>query len=151
MKKRPAIPRLDGGPQTILLVEDVRLSVAFYRDQLRLDLKDGDTDRYAQFDTGDGAALLLIKRKGSIAPMAAKMAESSMQALTFTVEDEGYDSWRKWLEKRGVEIEREGRLVHGGRSLFVRDPDGRRIEFKTPAVAPAPSRPPMAVERKRED
>ena len=72
MKKRPVIPRLDGGPQTILLVEEVVRSVAFYRDQLRLDLKDGDTDRYAEFDSGDGGALLLVKRDGTIAPMPGK-------------------------------------------------------------------------------
>lgn len=151
MKKRPAIPRLDGGPQTVLLVEDVVRSVAFYRDHLRLDLKDGDTDRYAEFDTGDGGVLVIVKREGSIAPMATHAAAGSPRTLTFTVEDDGFDAWKKWLVKREVEIEREAKLVHGGRSLFVRDPDGLRIEFKTPASVKAPSRPPMAVERRRED
>jgi catechol 2,3-dioxygenase-like lactoylglutathione lyase family enzyme len=151
MKKRPAIPRLDGGPQTIILVEEVERSVAFYRDHLRLELNDGDTDRYAEFDTGDGGVLLIVKREGTIAPMAAAAVSDSPAGLTFIVEDEGYNAWKKWLVKREVEIERETRLIHGGRSMLVRDPDGRRVEFKTPAVVKPPTRPPMAVGKRKDD
>jgi catechol 2,3-dioxygenase-like lactoylglutathione lyase family enzyme len=151
MKKRPAIPRLDGGPQTIILVEEVERSVAFYRDHLRLELNDGDTDRYAEFDTGDGGVLLIVKREGTIAPMAAATVSDSPAGLTFIVEDEGYNAWKKWLVKREVEIERETRLIHGGRSMLVRDPDGRRVEFKTPAVVKPPTRPPMAVGKRKDD
>lgn len=148
MKKRPAIPRLDGGAQTILLVEDVARSVAFYGETLRLEKKEGDTERYAELDTGDGGTLLLLRREGSIAPMAGGQIS---HALTFTVEDEGLEAWKKWLAKRGVAVEREAKLIHGGRTLVVRDPDGHRVEFKTPASVKAPTRPPMAVERKQEE
>jgi catechol 2,3-dioxygenase-like lactoylglutathione lyase family enzyme len=147
MKKRPAIPRLDRGPQTILLVEEVVRSVAFYRDQLRLDLKDGDTDRYAEFDSGDGGALLLVNREGTLAPMATQGTAGTANALTFWVEDDGYEAWKKWLVKRGVAIDPKAKWIHGGRSLFVRDPDGRRIDFKTAAVVKAPSGPPMPITR----
>lgn len=150
MKKRPAIPRLDGGLQTILLVEDVERSVAFYQDDLRLEKKENDRDRYVEFDTGDGGVLLILKREGSIAPLAMGAMKGTPNTLAFTVEDEGYESWKKWLIKRGVEIERDAKLIHGGRSLVVRDPDGRRIEFKTPAVTKAPAWPPMVVEKKAE-
>lgn len=151
MKKLPAIPRLDGGPQTILLVEDVERSVAFYEGDLRLEKKDADTDRYVEFDTGEGGVLLILKREGSIAPMTGGLAEGAPHTLTFTVENEGYAAWKKWLAKRNVPIERENRWIHGGRSLFIRDPDGRRVEFKTPPEERPPSRPPMAVERKQEE
>ena len=151
MKKRPAIPRLDGGPQTILLVEEVERSVAFYGEKLRLERRDGDTDRYVEFDTGDGGVLLILKREGSIAPRVGEGKAGVVNSLTFTVEDEGFEAWKKWLGKKGVEIEREAKLIHGGRSLVVRDPDGRRVEFKTPASLRAPSRPPMPIERKKEE
>lgn len=149
MKKRPSIPRLDGGPQTILLVEDVERVVAFYRDHLRLELRDGDTDRYAELDTGDGGVLLIVKKEGTIAPFAVEALASSPKRLTFIVEDEGFDAWKQWLVKREVEIEREGKLIHGGRSMLVRDPDGRRVEFKTAANVKPPTRPPMPIERKK--
>ena len=150
-KKRPAIPRLDGGPQTIILVEEVGRSVDFYGNVLRLELRDGDTDRYAEFDTGDGGVLLVVKRDGTIAPMATDAVAESPKGLTFSVEDDGLEAWKKWLVKRGIEIEREAKLVHGGRSLVVRDPDKRKVEFKTAASVKAPSRPPMAVERKTDE
>jgi len=151
MKKRPIIPRLDGGQQTILLVEDVERSVAFYRDNIRLEVQDGDTDRYAEVDTGEGGMLLLVKSDGSIAPMASVAAVGTPSTLTFSITADGYEAWKKWLTRREVVIERETRWVHGGRSLYVRDPDGRRLEFKTPAtvVPPPPTqlKPPSAGEK----
>ena len=140
MRKRPAIPRLDGGPQTVLLVEDVARAVAFYGEAVRLARRDGDADRYAEFDTGDGGMLVLVKREGSIAPMASDAARDAPTTLTFTIDAEGYAMWRRWFARCGVAIERETKWVHGGSSLFVRDPDGRRLEFKTPPLL-APPRP----------
>ena len=96
MKKRPAIPRLDGGPQTILLVEDLARAVEFYGQSLRLEATDGDPGRYAEFDAGDGSVLLLVKRDGSIAPMTAAAA-SSAAPLTFTIPFDGCEAWKKWL------------------------------------------------------
>ena len=69
----------------------------------------------------------------------------SPKGVPFVVEDAGVESWRKWRTKRGVEMEREAKLIHGGRSMIVRDPDKRRIEFKTAAVVKPPTRPPMPV------
>ncbi len=149
VKKTPVIPRLDGGPQTILLVEDVERSVEFYRDNLRLEMNDGDAERYAEFDAGDSGVLLLVKREGSIAPMAGTLAGGQGSALSFSISADGYAIWKQWLEKRGVTIDRETRWIHGGRSLYVLDPDGRRLEFKTPPVVAPPAPKPAAKEEKR--
>ncbi len=142
------IPRLDSGPQTLVLVENVERSVDFYCDVLRLELRDGDSDRYAELDSGDGGVLLVVKREGTIAPMVAAALPDSPKGLTFIVEDAGFESWKKWLTKREVEIEREAKLIHGGRTMIVRDPDKRRVEFKTAAVVKPPTRPPMPVPQK---
>ena len=149
VKKRPAIPSLDGGPQTVLLVENVERSVDFYGESLRLEFKDGDTGRYAEFVTGDRGTLVLVKQDGSIAPMAAAAVAPDGVALTFTIEADGIETWKKWLAKRAVEIERETKWIHGGRSLYVRDPDGRRLEFKTPPTVAAPK--PTVLVKKQED
>jgi catechol 2,3-dioxygenase-like lactoylglutathione lyase family enzyme len=138
VKKRPIIPRLNGGPQTILLVEDVPRTMVFYRDVLRLEVLDGDPERYVEFDLGDGGLLLLVKRGGSIAPMTVDAVKGQAATLTFSIATEGYARWKKWLAKREVAIEHEATWVHGGRSLYVRDPDGRRLELKTPAAVTAP-------------
>ena len=140
MKKRPIIPRLNGGPQTILLVEDVPRSLAFYRDVLRLEVMDSDPERYVEFDLGDGGLLLLVKRDGSIAPMAMDRVRDQTTTLTFSIATEGYEHWKKWFGLRQVEVAREAKWIHGGRSLYVRDPDGRQLELKTPPTL-APPKP----------
>lgn len=142
MHKRPAIPRLDGGPQTVLLVEDVERAAAFYAQSLLLQRRDGDEGRYVEFDTGDGGVLVLVKNEGSIAPMAVPVATESGATLTFAITDDTFETWKKWFERRAVAIERETKWIHGGRSLFVRDPDGRRLEFKTPPRIVPPKAPP---------
>ena len=134
----------------ILLVEDLERAVEFYGQSLRLEAKDGEAGRYAEFDAGDGSALLLVKRDGSVAPMAAGAASGAAALLTFTIPLEGCEAWKKWLVQRGVPIERETIWVHGGRSLYLRDPDGRKLEFKTPPVA-APPKPVVIAKRKDED
>ena len=147
LKKRPVIPCLDGSFQTILLVEDLERPVEFYRDSLRLEMQDGDADRYAEFDAGDSGVLLLVKREGAIAPMAGTLAGGKGSALSFSISSDGYAVWKQWLEKRGVVIDRETRWIHGGRSLYVLDPDGRRLEFKTPPVVAPPVVKPAAEKK----
>lgn len=150
MRKRPAIPRLDGGPQTVLLVEDVERAVAFYGATLRLVERGSDIGRYAEFETGDGGMIVLVRREGSIAPMALDAASDAPATLTFVIDVAGYESWKKWFGKCQIEIERETKWIHGGKSLFVRDPDGRRLEFKTPPVAVPPKMTPLTVKRPEE-
>jgi catechol 2,3-dioxygenase-like lactoylglutathione lyase family enzyme len=149
VKKRPIIPRLNGGPQTILLVEDVPRTMAFYRDILRLEVMDGDPERYVEFDLGDGGLLLLVKREGSIAPMAMERVKDETSTLTFSIATEGYEHWKTWFGKKQIEIEREAKWIHGGRSLYVRDPDGRRLELKTPPVV-APPKPKAEPPKEKE-
>ena len=148
MRKRPAIPRLDGGPQTILLVDDVERSVEFYGQSLMLRQTDADPGRYAEFDTGDGCALVLLRREGSIAPIAVPSMTDQAVNLSFSITADGYEAWKKWFPKRGVPIERETKWIHGGRSLYVRDPDGRRLEFKSPPAIEPPA-PVIMADKKR--
>ncbi len=150
MRKRPAIPRLDGGSQTVLLVEDVERAVEFYGKSLMLQPKDGDAGRYAEFDTGDGGVLVLVKREGSIAPMAMEAVADDSVTLSFAITADAFEIWKKWFAKCGVAIERETKWIHGGKSLFVRDPDKRRLEFKTPP-SEVPPKPVVLTEKKRED
>lgn len=122
----------------MLLVEDIERSAEFYGKNLRLHPRDGDSGRYVEFDTGDGGALLLVKRAGSIAPMIRLAVPDESSTLTFAISPDGLEVWKKWFATCAVEVERETKWVHGGRSLYVRDPDGRRLEFKTPPVVTPP-------------
>lgn len=134
----------------VLLVEDVERAVEFYGKRLLLEQKDGDDGRYAEFSTGDGSLLTIVKRDGSIAPMAIPSMTDDSVTLTFAVAADGLETWKQWFARTGVAIERETRWVHGGRSLFVRDPDGRRLEFKTPPAI-VPPKPVVLAEKKPEE
>jgi catechol 2,3-dioxygenase-like lactoylglutathione lyase family enzyme len=137
-------------------VEDVARTAAFYRDVMRLPERDGDDGRYMEFDTGDGGVILIVHREGSIAPLANVAAKGSPATMAFAVTPEGYDAWKKWMKKQGVEIDQETKWIHGGRSLYVLDPDGHRIEFKAPAdprakveeKPPEPAKPSEAAAKK---
>ncbi|MGI8538749.1 MAG: VOC family protein, partial [Rubrobacteraceae bacterium] len=54
--------------------------------------------------------------------------------LALTVEGGSVDAMVKYLEKKGVEIERKFESIVGARgrgpAVYVRDPDGYRIEVK---------------------
>ena len=89
-----------------------------------------------------------MNREGTLAPMATKAMAGTSNAGTLTVEDDGYEAGKIGLAKRQGEIDREAKSIYGGRSGVVRDPDGRRIEFKTAAVVKAPSRPPMPIAKR---
>lgn len=134
MKKRPTISRLDGGAQAILLVENVARTARFYQEDLRLEVKDGDGVRYVELVTDDNATLLIVQREGSIAPLVSVAAAGAPATLTFAITADAYGRWKQWLTKRGVEIAQEIKWAHGGRSLYVLDPDGHRIEFKSPSA-----------------
>ena len=149
MKKRPKIPRLDGGQQTILLVDEVARTAKFYQDVMRLTAQDGDGERYVEFETGDGGTLLIVQREGSIAPLASMAGTESPATLTFSIAADGFGSWKKWMARHGVPIEQETKWIHGGRSLYVLDPDGRRIEFKAPASTRGTSSPIARAETAR--
>jgi catechol 2,3-dioxygenase-like lactoylglutathione lyase family enzyme len=139
----PPLPPTNGRHRSIVRTEDLSHAVQFYRNVLRLSLI-AEGELYAEFDSGEGESLLLVQRDGVHAHLA------NTRSLAFAVDDAGFDSWRSWLLKRSVVIEREGRLVHGGRSLVVRDPDRVRIEFKTPPEVSPPTNPPMPVPKRPE-
>ena len=146
---------MDGGAQAILLVEDVARTARFYQEDLRLDVKDGDGVRYVELVTDDNATLLIVHREGSIAPLVNIAEAGAPTTLTFAIAADAYGRWKQWLTKRGVEIAQEIKWAHGGRSLYVLDPDGHRIEFKAPSaglnnaatggtVVEAPAGPPVS-------
>ena len=132
MKKRPAIPRLDGGPQTILLVEDVDRTALFYRETLRLEAKDGDGKRYVEFDAGDGGTLLIAQREGSIPPHDGQ----GPLHVAFATDDRDYGGWCARLSSLGIEIESETHWERGGRSVYFRDADQHLVELVTPGIWP---------------
>lgn len=58
-------------------------------------MAEGDWDRYAERDAGDGGVRLILKREGTIARFAVEALANSPRRLAFPIEDEGFDVWKK--------------------------------------------------------
>lgn len=56
--------------------------------------------------------------------------------MGFAVAATAYAAWRERLVARGIAIESEATWGRGGRSLYLRDPDGHLLELITPGIWP---------------
>lgn len=132
----PAIRRV---LETALYVDDMARAVAFYRDVLGLRVL-YESERLTPVDAGAGTVLLLFRRGataggvefpgGFIPPHDG----AGPAHLAFAIDPDAYEAWKARLESLGVPVEAENRWRRGGRSLYVRDPDGHSVELATPGL-----------------
>src|SRR3954469_22070236 len=117
----PEIPPIHGVVESILYVDDVPRSVEFYRHVLGFVPLKGDGDRFQAFDAGGKGVLLLLKRGGTLVPVAGRggmippvPAQGGMipphdgngpYHIAFGIDPEAYDSWSKRLRDLGIAIE----------------------------------------------
>jgi catechol 2,3-dioxygenase-like lactoylglutathione lyase family enzyme len=129
-------PAIRGVVETALYVEDMNRAVAFYRDALGLTpMSVGG--RLSAFDAGGATVLLLFHRGatregfrwpgGWIPPHDG----SGPLHVAFAVEAGELEAWETALAARGVAIESRVTWERGGRSLYLRDPDGHSVELVT--------------------
>lgn len=135
-------PRIEGIVETILYVDDLDRSAAFYRDVLGLIAQGGDGDRFAVFDPGGRQVLLLFRRGGTLEATTVPGGVipphdgSGPHHIGFAITHENYEPWKDRLRVSGVAIESETHWPRGGRSVYFRDPDGHLLELITPGIWP---------------
>ena len=125
--------------ETALYVEDMTRAVAFYRDVLGL-VPMSIGQRLSAFDAGGATVLLLFHRGatregfrwpgGYIPPHDG----SGSLHVAFAVDAGDLEGWERTLAARGIVIESRVTWERGGRSLYVRDPDGHSVELVTPGT-----------------
>ncbi|HUK63034.1 MAG TPA: VOC family protein [Dongiaceae bacterium] len=134
---KPAPPAIRRVVETALYVEDMSRAVAFYRDVLGLaPMSVGN--RLSAFDAGAATVLLLFHRGatregfrwpgGFIPPHDG----SGPLHVAFAVDGDDLEAWERALVAHGVAIESRVTWERGGRSLYLRDPDGHSVELVTP-------------------
>jgi catechol 2,3-dioxygenase-like lactoylglutathione lyase family enzyme len=132
-------PRIRRVVETALYVDEMDRAVAFYRDALGLEpLSVGE--RLSSFDAG-GATVLLLFRRGATREgfrwpggfIPPHDGEGHLH-VAFAVGLEDLEAWEAALPARGVPIESRVTWERGGRSLYVRDPDGHSVELVTPGT-----------------
>lgn len=138
MSEAPTVSRI---LETALYVEDLERSARFYTEVIGLAVM-LSTPRLVALDAGGGGALLLFKQgatsedlhdAGGVIPGHEGTGRLHM---AFAIAEADYERWLARFAEQGIPIAGETRWTRGGRSLYVRDPDGHAIEFATPGLWP---------------
>lgn len=134
------MPKLDRVLETCLYVDDLDRASRFYEEVLKLPRIGGDANRFRAYDVGGQSVLLLFRRGATLE--AVKLPGGTIPPhdgegrlhYAFAVTASDLPAWEKRLGQHGVAVEGETRWPRGGRSIYVRDPDGHLVEFATPGL-----------------
>jgi catechol 2,3-dioxygenase-like lactoylglutathione lyase family enzyme len=127
--------------ETTLYCDDLDRAAAFYRDVLGARILFQDA-RLAAFDAGTGTVLLLFLRGASRngVPVAGGQIPphdgTGPAHVAFAVTAEDLPRWEARLVEAGIAIESQLSWPRGGRSIYIRDPEGHSVELATPGVWP---------------
>jgi len=125
--------------ETALYVADLETSRRFYVQQLGAGVL-LDTERLLALDIGGASVLLLfahgttehaLPTPGGLVP---GHGAHGRQHIAFAIDSQRLDAWRVHLAGAGIAIESEVEWPRGGRSLYMRDPDGHSVELVTPGL-----------------
>ena len=125
--------------ETSLYVNDVERARAFYEGVMGLQPMMHD-DRLTAYPVGLGSVLLLFRHGTTTKPAPTPGGTipphdgSGNLHYAFAVSADALEAWRAHLARAGVAIESEVNWPRGGRSLYVRDPEGNLLELATPGL-----------------
>ena len=126
--------------EACLYATDLDAAERFYVDVLGLERYSAMPGRHVFFRCGAGMFLVFNPTRTSGEPSVVGGAlvpahgASGPGHVAFAVPDADIPTWRVRLEAAGVAIESEVAWPRGGRSLYIRDPDGNCIEFASPKL-----------------
>ncbi|MDQ4134620.1 MAG: VOC family protein [Pseudomonadota bacterium] len=130
-------PPLNGVLETALYVDDLERAARFYEDVLGLAALTSDS-RFRAYDVGGRSILLLFQRGATLETVRLPGGTIPPHDghgplhIAFAIDD--LPAWERRLEERGVAVEGRTAWPRGGRSLYIRDPDGHLLEFATPGL-----------------
>lgn len=136
-----AAARLDRILETALYVSDLAASKNFYTNVLGATVM-LDTARLVALDVAGTSVLLLFQRGASSEPLPTPggvvpgHGAQGVQHIAFAVPKESLPVWKQRLHDADVAVESEVEWPAGGRSVYVRDPDGHSVELATPGLWP---------------
>jgi len=134
------MPRLERVLETCLYVDDLDRAARFYEEVMELPRIGGDETRFRAYDVGGQSVLLLFRRGATLETV--KLPGGTIPPhdghgplhCAFAVAADQMPKWEKRLQDRGVAVEGETTWPRGGRSIYVRDPDGHLVELATPGL-----------------
>jgi catechol 2,3-dioxygenase-like lactoylglutathione lyase family enzyme len=134
------MPKVARVLETCLYVDDLDQASRFYEDVVQLPRMAGDENRFRAYDVGGVSVLLLFRRGATLAPVMLPGGTvpphdgNGPLHIAFAVDAGEMPAWEARLREHGVAVESEVKWPRGGRSIYVRDPDGHVLEFATPGL-----------------
>ena len=132
---------LRGVLETSLYVADLARAAAFWEGIVGLKSIAAD-GRFRAYDAGRATVLLLFLQGatsatavlpgGTIPPHEGQ----GRLHVAFAIARADLAAWEAKLERAGVAVEGRMDWPRGGKSLYLRDPDGHLVEFATPGLWP---------------
>ena len=125
--------------ETALYVDDMERAVAFYRDVLGMRPL-GVGARLTPMDAGAGTVLLLFRRGATAAGLEFPGGRipphdgAGPLHVAFAIGAGDVETWETRLQGLGITVESRVQWERGGRSLYLRDPDGHSVELVTPGT-----------------
>jgi len=136
-----AAPAIDGVLETALYVDDMERAAQFYG--VILGLKSITQDaRFHAYEAGPRSVLLLFQRGATLETVHLPGGTIPPHDghgplhIAFAIAADQLDAWERRLAAEGIAIEGRTDWPHGGKSIYVRDPDGHLVEFATPGLWP---------------
>lgn len=133
------MPQVNGILETSLYVENLEISMAFYKTIFGFETLYSD-HRFCALGISQGQVLLLFIQGASVdgsegpgGTIPPHDGNGNLH-LAFSIAKNELASWKKWLEDNAVEIESEYQWERGGTSLYFRDPDNHALELATPGL-----------------
>jgi catechol 2,3-dioxygenase-like lactoylglutathione lyase family enzyme len=125
--------------ETALYVDDMERAVAFYRDVLGMRPL-GVGQRLTPMDAGTGTVLLLFRRGATTGGLTFPGGwipphdGAGPLHVAFAIGAGELETWEARLTGLGIAVESRVQWERGGRSLYLRDPDGHSVELVTPGT-----------------
>jgi catechol 2,3-dioxygenase-like lactoylglutathione lyase family enzyme len=133
------VPKLDGVLETALYVDNLELSLSFYKKVFEFETLYSD-DRLCALSVSDKQVLLLFLKGASNVAMSGSGGTipphdgNGDLHLAFSIPTSDLEQWKNWLRDNDVETESEYKWTRGGTSLYFRDPDNHLLELVTPGL-----------------
>ena len=126
---------INGIIETCLYAEDLESCKSFYSSLPGIRFYSEEKGRHLFFKTGSG--MLLIFNPNETTSSAANDENGKVPShgafgpghVAFTIDPKNLEIWKGYLEKKGIEIEKEKIWPNGARSLYFRDPAGNSLEI----------------------
>lgn len=128
------MPQLNGILETALYVADLDRAGAFYETVFDLSPMLA-TDRLRAYDVAGNSVLLLFVQGGTTEEVKTPGGTIPPHDATgrihfaFSVDLKDLPAWEEHLDQHGIAIAGASDWMRGGRSLYVRDPDGHLLEL----------------------